>query len=253
MKVWLLALIAGGLSAQTLMTEPESTFLIDRQQAIVRNLTWWAPYAAVGRRLNALVGDLVASANLSPGASVVDFGCADQPYRALFHSCKYVGVDLPGNPAATIQLDPDGHVPLPRASADLVLSTQVLEHVTDPAAYLSECHRLLRPGGSLVLTTHGVMFLHRDPTDYWRWTCDGLRLELERAGLVVVEQRGALTLAAAGLQLVQQGVGERAPRGLRRLISAIFQALIMLADRLGSEDERRDNGLVIAARAIRPE
>jgi len=234
------------------MTERASTFLVDRQHNRVRSQAWWAPFAVVGRRLGALVGDLVDGADLTPGAIVVDHGCADQPYRALFESCEYIGVDLPGNPAATVQLDPDGTVPLPDASADLVLSTQVLEHVTDPATYLSECRRLLRVGGSLVLTTHGVMFLHRDPTDYWRWTCDGLQMELERAGFVVVEQRGVFTLAAAGLQLVQQDVGERVPRVMRRVVTAIFQTLIVLADGLGSEDDRRDNGLVIAARAIRP-
>jgi hypothetical protein len=95
------------------------------------------------------------------------------------------------------------------------------------------------------------MFLHRDPTDYWRWTCDGLQLAVQRAGLDVVGQHGVMTLTAAGLQLVQQDICRRAPRGLRRLLTAAFQALIAIADRLGSDDDRRRDGLVLAVVAVR--
>jgi len=234
------------------MTDGPSAFLVDRQQELVRGTRWWSPFAYVGRRLETLVRELVAGAHLAPGATVVDHGCADQPYRRLFERCDYVGVDLPGNPLASVELGPDGTVPLADGTADLVLSSQVLEHVTDPAVYLAECHRLVRPGGSLVLTTHGLMYLHRDPTDYWRWTCDGLRLTIERAGFVVVEERGVLTLAAAGLQLVQQGVASRVPRGFRKVVTAVFQALIAVADRFGTEQGRRENGLVLGVRATRP-
>ena len=38
-----------------------------------------------------------------------------------------------------------------------------------------------------------------------------------------------------------------------RLTGAFFQPLIALADRQGSEDERRENGLVLGVRAIKPE
>jgi SAM-dependent methyltransferase len=204
------------------------------------------------RRVNALVHDLVAAAELQPGARVIDYGCADQPYRSLFATADYVGVDLPGNARATVHVTPEGKVPLADADADFILSTQVLEHVAEPAAYLSECWRLLRPGGTLALTTHGVMYLHADPADYWRWTCDGLRLQVERAGFAVVEQRGVTTLAGAGLLLVQHELCARAPKGVRRLIAGLFQGLIAFADRFGNEQQRRENGFVIGVRAIRP-
>ena len=146
---------------------------------------------------------LLADAEPGPQATVVDFGCGEQPYRSLFSGCNYFGVDLAGNAAADVHTDPNGRVPLADESADLVLSTQALVHVADPVTYLDECHRMLRPGGTLVLTTHGVMFAIRHPTDFWRWTCDGLRLIVERAGFAIAEQRGLMTLTAAGLQLLQ--------------------------------------------------
>ena len=44
-------------------------------------------------------------------------------------------------------------LPFARESFDLVLSHSVIEHVDSAEAYLSECHRVLRPGGVLFLQT----------------------------------------------------------------------------------------------------
>ncbi len=42
---------------------------------------------------------------------------------------------------------------LPDASFDLILCSEVIEHIADSAAALRSMHRLLRPGGRLVLST----------------------------------------------------------------------------------------------------
>ena len=73
-----------------------------------------------------------------------------------------------------------------------VVSFQVLEHVWDLDWYLGECRRLLEPGGWLLLSTHGVWPYHPHPTDFRRWTRDGLRAELESRGLEIVAFRGLL-------------------------------------------------------------
>ena len=73
----------------------------------------------------------------------------------------------------------DGRLPAEAADYDCILSTQVLEHVEDPAAYLQECYRVLSPGGHLLLTTHGIFEDHAVPRDYWRWTAVGLQRMIE--------------------------------------------------------------------------
>lgn len=65
------------------------------------------------------------------------------------------------------------------------MSFQVLEHVWDLDWYLGEALRLLTPGGWLLLSTHGAWLYHPHPTDYRRWTRDGLVRELESRGFVV--------------------------------------------------------------------
>lgn len=134
--------------------------------------------------LRANIVDLIGLLDLGPGQVVIYFGCAHQPYRAALPvGTHYVGADLPGNPEASIDVADDGTLPVAGSTLDAVLSRQVLEHVEDPATYLREAHRVLRPGGRLLLATHGMMAYHSDPVDWWRWTGAGLRHAVELAGL----------------------------------------------------------------------
>lgn len=211
-----------------------------------------APYRYVAMELERTVSSLALP--VAPGGSrVLDYGCAERPYRALFpRDVEYVGADLAGNPLADLALNADGTVPLDDCQFDLVLSTQVLEHVLDPALYVAECRRLLKPGGRLVITTHGLMHYHPDPGDYWRWTCAGLERLLSEAGLGDVELRGVLGLAAAAIQLFQEATMYKLPRPLRRPYISATQALVQLLDGRYSDGSRMLNALVIAARATRP-
>jgi SAM-dependent methyltransferase len=163
-----------------------------------------------------------------------------------------VGADLPGNPWATVRLRPDGTLPVEDAGFDAVLSSQVLEHVTDPATYLRECVRVLRPGGRLLLSTHGIMVYHPDPDDYWRWTCAGLRRAVEDAGLRVVHFEGIMGPAASGLQLVQEAIYHRRSRWARNIVAVAMQSLIKLADRLEPRASKDLNALVFAIVAEKP-
>ncbi|MGH2922900.1 MAG: hypothetical protein ACRDKH_02585, partial [Solirubrobacterales bacterium] len=112
--------------------------------------------------------------------------------------------------------------------------------------YLSECARVLRPGGRMLLSTHGIMLYHPDPVDYWRWTGDGLERIVERAGFEVEHLEGIQSLGASGLQLLQDAVMWRLPGFLRSPFTFVMQKLIAVADRLASDEARRMNALVFA-------
>ena len=191
--------------------------------------------------------------HVGPGDRVLDYGCADVPYRHFFPpDADFVAADLPGNPQADVEIAFDGTLPLADESVDAVMSTQVLEHVDDPAVYLSECYRVLRPGGRLLVSTHGIFISHPDPVDYWRWTCAGLERELRRAGFEVVRLEGIIGLAATGLQLFQDAVQYRFPRRVQRLFALVMQTLIRAIDGRTSDASRRLNAQVFAIVAERP-
>lgn len=83
-------------------------------------------------------------------------------------------------------LSPLSSIPCPDDSFDCVVCNAVLEHVSSPDEVLKEFHRVLVPGGHLYLAVPFMQPEHLDPTDYQRYTRDGLRLLAERAGFTVV-------------------------------------------------------------------
>ncbi len=205
------------------------------------------------RALPAALAELSKDVRVGAGASILDYGCADVPYRHFFpDDVDWVAADLPGNPSASLELNPDGTVPREDGSFDAVLSTQVLEHVEDPDLYLSECFRLLRPGGQMLLSTHGVFVYHPDPDDYWRWTNAGLRRVIERSGFEIERFEGVVGLLATGLQLAQDAVYWHLPRFLRPLFALVGQSLITLADRLQGRESRRLDAAIFAVVARKP-
>ncbi len=179
---------------------------------------------------------------------LVDFGCGDKPYEHLIkkHVAQYIGVDLRMNPKAERFIDLDSKMDLPDASADIVLSNQVLEHVDNPEGYLAEAWRVLKPGGWMILSTHGYWYYHPTPNDYYRWTSAGLKRTIEQAGFTTARFSGILGLAASGLQLFQDGLINKAPRILHPLISFLLQGLIGFTDKLYSQAQRdRDAAIYV--------
>jgi SAM-dependent methyltransferase len=121
------------------------------------------------------------------GTRVVDFGCGSMPYALLFRQrgAIYLGADIDDH--ADLLIDQRGTVAATDASADLVASFQVLEHVRDLKTYLTEAHRLLVPNGMLMLSTHGTWLYHPHPEDHRRWTREGLVAEIAAYGFTLIE------------------------------------------------------------------
>lgn len=135
------------------------------------------------RRAVAAAVDVVAK----PGATAIDFGCGVQPYASIITDAgmNYLGADF--GPGSEIAIDATGGLGAPDASADLVLSFQVLEHVRDLDHYFSEVRRVLRPGGWMLLSTHGTWLYHPHPEDHRRWTREGLITQIAKGGFETVE------------------------------------------------------------------
>jgi SAM-dependent methyltransferase len=133
------------------------------------------------------VRDAVADTVAAATGDWLDYGSATSPYQGLFPGATLHTADFGYTSwkyEVAYPLADDGRIPAADARFDGVLSTQVLEHAVDPALHLGEAMRVLKPGGHLVLTTHGVWEDH-GPVDLWRWTAEGLRAQVESAGFTV--------------------------------------------------------------------
>jgi SAM-dependent methyltransferase len=180
----------------------------------------------------------------------LDYGCGGSPYRSLLTDLRpYVRADIPPGDGLDLVLDKNGLLPgEPVESYDVVLSTQVLEHVPDAGRYLREAWRLLRSGGALIVTTHGLIPEHGCPYDFYRWTADGLARAVADAGFVVEEnckltldKRAAIyflnyTMICLMVSTGWRGVIARILRGIYR------RGLIRVANWIG--DHLRDQCIV---------
>ena len=153
----------------------------------------------------------LAEKYVKPGKDIrfADLGCGELPYHSIFRPYvkEYYAIDLPGNPKATHEVDVEtNRSNLDDESCDVVWSLGVLEHVGDTKKYLREAHRLLKPGGRLMLSTHGIWIYHPDPIDFWRFTSEGLRVTIEREGFRVIELVPVMGLLSTAIQLMQDAV-----------------------------------------------
>jgi SAM-dependent methyltransferase len=93
---------------------------------------------------------------------------------------EYIGMDIenPGHDHSEEDIDVfyDGNkFPFPDQSFDSVLTNQVFEHVFNPAEFMSEIRRVLKPNGHLLLTVPFVWDEHEQPFDYGRYSSFGIR------------------------------------------------------------------------------
>ncbi len=138
---------------------------------------------------------------------ILDLGCGGSPYRSLFPNADYDRADIAGVEDLDFEIPtdrPQWQLPIGSGTYDLVLSSQVLEHVLDPTSYLTEAFRLLKPGGKLLLSTHGTFEDHGCPYDFRRWTSDGLSADLKSVGFRVEQMNKLTTGPRAAMFILQQ-------------------------------------------------
>ena len=106
--------------------------------------------------------------DIRPGQTALDLGCGPGTdlaslAQAVTATGPVIGVDhdqatvdaarerTADRPTVTVRLGDIHELPLPDRTADRARTDRVLQHVADPARALRDIHRVLRPGGRLVM------------------------------------------------------------------------------------------------------
>ena len=117
-------------------------------------------------------------AQIPPGESILDAGAGERPYKKACRHLKYFSQDFAqyngtgdGKGIQAGEWNNGGHdfvcdvtdIPVSDSSFDNVLCTEVLEHVPDPVQAFKELHRVVRPGGRIVITVPFNSITHFAP------------------------------------------------------------------------------------------
>lgn len=103
----------------------------------------------------------------------LDIGGGAKPYQKYFPNS--VSLDIEPRDGVDIVADAHDLSMIKDGEFGLILSTEVLEHLHTPEQAIAEIYRVLKPGGTLILTTRFIFPLHNLPGDYFRYTEYGLR------------------------------------------------------------------------------
>lgn len=179
---------------------------------------------ALSAKLTRVTLDRFVRAHASDGRTL-DIGAQNGPYAECFPN--RVALDI--KPGAGVQILGDAQaLGLCGGTFDIVLCTEVLEHLPEPQKAIDEMFRVLKPGGTLLLTTRFLFPIHDAPHDYFRFTKYGLRYLLR--GFEILE-----------LQEETDSVGTMA---------VLLQRLGMQAETLGRTSLRA--AWLVAAQIARP-
>lgn len=127
-----------------------------------------------------------AASSVDGDAIVLDAGAGDGAYRHHFahtsyESADFLQVDKPYAGDITYVGDLAA-LPVDDDRFDLVLMTQVLEHLPEPLAVLHEMQRVLKPGARIWASCPLFYEEHEQPYDFFRYTQFALRRLFDEAG-----------------------------------------------------------------------
>jgi len=126
---------------------------------------------------------------------LLDLGCGKKPYQKIYNHKvkKTIGVDVQSSPHLNHDMDIiyDGvNIPFGDNEFEIVLCTEVIEHVLDTEKFLHEIKRILKPNGYLIITFPFLQTLHETPNDFFRFTPFFIKNKMEQLHFTIVQNYG---------------------------------------------------------------
>ncbi len=120
---------------------------------------------------------------------VLDLGCGYKPFKLLLPKFEeYVGIDFShedAEPDIILDLNKD-NIPFPDKYFDLVIISEVLEHLYNYENCLKEAVRVLKNGGLMYVSSPFMFPEHGVPYDFHRYTEFFYKRKLEEMGLKIL-------------------------------------------------------------------
>ncbi len=138
------------------------------------------------------------------GGVMVDLGGGKNPSYERFWQIrpeKFIRVDINEKAEPDVLANLNNPLPFEDNFADTIFLLSVIYILEDPVKTLREINRMLKPGGKLFMTSPFIFNEAKEPSDYWRFTSEGLEKILNEAGFseYIIKAVGERFSAAAYL------------------------------------------------------
>ena len=173
---------------------------------------------------------------------VLDVGGKKQRKRGLFRpplnsveTWEYVNIDAETMPDYVASAE---SLPIADKSFDMVLLSEVLEHLQFPEQCLEEAFRVLKDGGDLVVATPFMYPLHADPYDFQRWLPEKYVFVLSKIGFQsvdVVPMGGCFASMHDLVQLASRWAERQYAGPKMKVLSAVAQVCCDILYRLSKK------------------
>ncbi|MBD2654463.1 class I SAM-dependent methyltransferase [Synechocystis sp. FACHB-383] len=125
---------------------------------------------------------------------LIDIGCGNQPFRTFVEQIgfKYTGMDIYQNDFGSVDfiasIDSDiSKLSIPQYDFDVILCTEVLEHVATWDTAFENFSKLLKEKGKILITCPHIYPLHEEPFDFWRPTIYAIDFMARKHGFAVLK------------------------------------------------------------------
>lgn len=116
---------------------------------------------------------------------VLDVGCGNTPFIELFQESSLVNCDIYPYPEVDIVCDLSKDNVFKLEVFDIIVLSNMLEHVEYPREFMKSLCSILKPGGHVIITVPFLLAIHQVPYDFQRFTRFGLDSLMKSSGLEI--------------------------------------------------------------------
>jgi SAM-dependent methyltransferase len=101
---------------------------------------------------------------------VIEIGGFDNFFKSLYKNGKFLNLDLRQGDFIDIVENAENMKSIDDETFSAVICISVLEHTKNPAKIINEMHRILKPGGAVLISLPWIFESHMEPNDYCRFS-----------------------------------------------------------------------------------